>query len=167
LKGGTLLAKGGKALRTAIVPKYFPLLLTDFYYLSIRSLISMNRNCWMLLLLGCGVLIGCGDKFDYRHRFVGNYAMRDSFVGDLFPTSTHDYEGAVYQGNVEELVFELEGEKARVLKVDRKGNLSDDSPSAISGKFSDKDHFSYSRLSYYPFSSDHFTVYTIGIRIQP
>jgi hypothetical protein len=114
------------------------------------------------------LLASCNGKFDYRHRYEGEFAIQDSVVVPNFPSSNaRHYKGSVFQGDEGELVFELADGVARVLTVDKQGILGDDLPYAITGSYSDNDHFSFVALILDPGSNYTYRIYTTGTRIHP
>ena len=127
---------------------------------------------WLLLSI---VLVGCGDKLDYRHRYTGQFMVVDSFVAtlypSLYPTWVKTIQGEIFIGD-DELVLLFEdqyfGQKAMVLNIDREGKLLESVGYPVSGKFQDKDHFEIKEAGeatwYFP--SSPFLLYHKGVRID-
>ncbi len=127
---------------------------------------------WLLLSI---VLVGCGDKFDYRNRYTGEYMVVDSFVATLYPSLYPTWVDTnyceIFIGD-DELVLLFEdpyfGQKAMVLNIDREGKLLESVGYPVSGRFQDKDHFEIKEAGeatwYFPSSPT--LLYHKGVRID-
>lgn len=127
---------------------------------------------WLLLSI---VLVGCGDKFDYRNRYTGEYMVVDSFVATLYPSLYTTWVDTnyceIFMGD-DELVLLFEdlqfGQEVIVLKIDREGIVSDTNSPWFSGKFQDKDHFEIieAGVATWYFPTSPYLFYHKGIRID-
>lgn len=86
----------------------------------------------------------CGDRFDYRHRYVGPYVLTDDEGQPIGQGSSDEME--VFMGNEDEMVFHRGSYNVTiVLSINKKGELAGiDGNTQLKGSFLDKDHFKLS-----------------------
>jgi hypothetical protein len=102
----------------------------------------------VLIFLGCVLLFAaCGERFDYRHKYIGDYNVHTVISYPAVPSissSSFDFEGSVElgaKGNV--VLYYIDGEVLE-MTIDKSGNLEpffEVGVQEISGKFEDRKHF--------------------------
>lgn len=108
-------------------------------------------------------LMGCGDKFKYRDQYVGIFSITDQTPdgqGSQFHYDINQYQGAIYLGDDDQLVFQLYNSEAWTAAVDENGNLTGAPTIQRSGKFLNANSFTLSTVN-----SDYRITTTSGVRI--
>jgi hypothetical protein len=108
-----------------------------------------------VLLMVCFIASCDQDRFDYRHKYVGDFDLSVHYESVWQPNMFYDFEyaGEVYAVWDDRLAIRYDSTDVIEVTVDKKGVLTKDAGSGeFSGSYADKDHFSTREVYFTPTS---------------